>query len=370
MARRASPWYDNEKKCWKIKVDGKAVRLVDGPKDETTRKIAEQQWHILASRQASVPEHDQTPVATVLLAYLQHKKVRKAATRTITGYQRAYASFAESFPELLVADLRPGHIWDWFDHNPQWKSDSTKAAHLAALLAALYWAASPDIGRISRNPLARMRDKPQSQSRAVQVVISKAEYDRLLATLSTGDRLCIVLRMLWETGCRPSELCSAKAKDFSGQIWTVVDHKTAKKTGRKSSYVISLELEEEIQRLAQVNPEGPVLRTTYGKPWRPDYICKRLRDLCSDAGLRSLIPYGFRHAFAADALEAGESDALVAALLNHKDTKMVHMHYGHLNENSRAKLAAANRIHAKRGSPSEPAALSSPTSQDTGGSGT
>jgi integrase len=38
---------------------------------------------------------------------------------------------------------------------------------------------------------------------------------------------------------------------------------------------------------------------------------------------------GYRHTFATDALEQGVPDALVAELLGHASTAMIHRHYGH-----------------------------------------
>ncbi len=37
-----------------------------------------------------------------------------------------------------------------------------------------------------------------------------------------------------------------------------------------------------------------------------------------------------RHSFASNLLNAGVSDVKVAKWLGHADTKMVHLHYGHL----------------------------------------
>jgi len=40
--------------------------------------------------------------------------------------------------------------------------------------------------------------------------------------------------------------------------------------------------------------------------------------------------YGMRHTFASNLLIAGVSDVKVARWLGHRDTRMLHKHYGHL----------------------------------------
>ena len=65
---------------------------------------------------------------------------------------------------------------------------------------------------------------------------------------------------------------------------------------------------------------------------------------CRRAGVRHLIPYGYRHAFATAALSAGVPDAQVAALLGHSSTTMLHRYYSHLCGQVRVLKEALARV--------------------------
>lgn len=54
-------------------------------------------------------------------------------------------------------------------------------------------------------------------------------------------------------------------------------------------------------------------------------------------------------AFATRALAAGESDAVVAALLGHSSTAMIHKHYSHLDGQARVLKDAAERVATRAG---------------------
>ncbi len=63
-----------------------------------------------------------------------------------------------------------------------------------------------------------------------------------------------------------------------------------------------------------------------GEPLSAQAIGKRLRRLCVKAGVKPCMAYGYRHSFATDALANGVPDAMVAALLGHSGTVMLHRH--------------------------------------------
>jgi integrase len=61
-------------------------------------------------------------------------------------------------------------------------------------------------------------------------------------------------------------------------------------------------------------------------------------------GLPRAIPYAYRHGLATDALANGVPEALVAALLGHTNTAMLHKHYAHLGARAAALRAALGRV--------------------------
>jgi site-specific recombinase XerD len=73
-------------------------------------------------------------------------------------------------------------------------------------------------------------------------------------------------------------------------------------------------------------------------------IGKRLKRLCIKANVKHCIAYGYRHAFATQALANGVPDAQVAALLGHLGTAMLHKHYSHLTAQSQALKDALGKV--------------------------
>jgi integrase len=62
-----------------------------------------------------------------------------------------------------------------------------------------------------------------------------------------------------------------------------------------------------------------------------------------------VIPYGYRHGFATDALAQGVPDAQVAALLGHSGTAMLHRHYAHRGAKAKVLREALGRVRPATG---------------------
>ena len=86
-----------------------------------------------------------------------------------------------------------------------------------------------------------------------------------------------------------------------------------------------------------------MLRNRNGVGWTRNAICLAFRRTSKRAGVRATA-YGYRHAFATEALAAGVPDAHVAALLGHTSTAMLHRHYSHLTHQAQAMRAALAKV--------------------------
>ena len=62
----------------------------------------------------------------------------------------------------------------------------------------------------------------------------------------------------------------------------------------------------------------------------PKKVWLRVLAKVTAKGAKAITPQGMRHAFASNLLMAGVSDTLIARWLEHADTSMVQLHYGHL----------------------------------------
>jgi integrase len=99
--------------------------------------------------------------------------------------------------------------------------------------------------------------------------------------------------------------------------------------------------------LAERYPEGPLFRTARGKPFPEAYYLARLvRQLRQRLGMKAIIPYGYRHTFATEALANGVPDAQVAELLGHSGTAMLHRHYAHLGAKANVLRKALDQVRS------------------------
>jgi integrase len=88
---------------------------------------------------------------------------------------------------------------------------------------------------------------------------------------------------------------------------------------------------------------GLLFRSWNGGPFSRQAFVMKFTRLSGYVG-RKVTAYSLRHSFASRALASGESDAIVAALLGHANTAMIHKHYSHLSEFGRQLREAAERI--------------------------
>ena len=334
MARPSKPWFRASRQRWYVTIDGQKIDL-GGDRDAAFR-----QFHALMSGQAPTPTPRPAPakrepakkelsvdeLARDYLADLQ-RRVTPRTHVVATGYLKA---FREHYGNRPAASLNRREVANWVATRPTW-SDTT-AAHVACRVLALYnWAAVEDI--IAANPLKGMA-KPSARSRGAESVMGVADYERLLD--AAPQYLRDVLTALRDTGARPCEVLTVTAADFHAEqsVWVLRRHKTSHKTGKPRVVHLTAGVAETCLRLAAKYPAGPLYRTASGKPFPAGYYLPRLvRELRRKLGLpESVIPYGLRHGFATDALAKGVPDALVAELLGHAGTGMLHKHYAHLGD--------------------------------------
>jgi integrase len=152
------------------------------------------------------------------------------------------------------------------------------------------------------------------------------------------------MRTLRETGARPGEVVglAVEGVDWGNGCARIVKHKTARKGHKRVLYFNSAALAVlESQRTR--HGSGPLFRTTRGRAYTVDEITRRMQILSKRVGFRAIAYGAGRHSFATRALCNGVPDTVLAALLGHADTSMVHSHYSHVAENSRVLRAAAEK---------------------------
>jgi len=139
-----------------------------------------------------------------------------------------------------------------------------------------------------------------------------------------------LLRFLYETGCRVSELCNVKWRDIqprdAGQAQVTVFGK-----GDKTRHVlISKRLHKELTRLrVDARDDAPVFPSKTGKALDQPAVYRVMQAAAQRAGIeQSVSPHWFRHAAASHALDNGCPIGLVKEQLGHAslETTSVYVH--------------------------------------------
>lgn len=342
---RGKPWYRAARDQWCVTIDDKITALYD-PKGhpirgKDNRPAAERAWHEMMVMAAVPDTGADNEVRTILELFLQDMERREVSPKTLATYTGFFRSFLARHPRLLVRDLRPAHVHDWWRlSHPKW-GNSTRNLSGGAFKAAFRWAASPGKGGaiIPKNPLDGM-PLPTMRKRSAEVVVSEDEFAGLLE-LVRSEAVRDILTVAWETGTRPVNLSRATAANLTDDAnallfadWNTEPgsavHKTFKATGRPLVVPLTDAARDIVQRLTAENPVGPIFRTPTGLPWTELRLASTVLHYAKRAGLQGrFTAYSCRHTRATALLEAGHTDTDVAAILGNTPG-VIHKNYSHV----------------------------------------
>src|SRR5262249_29883201 len=132
---------------------------------------------------------------------------------------------------------------------------------------------------------------------------------------------------------RPGEVAAITVENFdeAGACVVLKQHKTREKTGKGRVIYLTQDVVELLKQQREKYGTGHLLRTAYGRPWRPVVLVRAMDATRKRAGVKGATLYGYRHSLATDCLASGVPDAHVAEILGHHGTRMLHQHYSHLS---------------------------------------
>jgi integrase len=207
---------------------------------------------------------------------------------------------------------------------------------------------------------------PRLASRGARAVIDRETVDNFIGALP--PYLQDILRVLWATGTRPSNLCRARVPNLDEENGCLVFaphnalpdhpiHKTYKRTGEPlfvplsdAALAICKRLNEKC--LAEGDPNGYLFKSKSGGPIHPKRLSQLTCDHAKRRGLKGkMFNYAARHTRATEMLEDGFTDMEVAKNLGLRDGRMVYRHYGHLGANAAKLRENLNRHINGRHSP-------------------
>lgn len=341
--RVASPWFRASKGSWYVWHRGRQVSLGKGTREEALEAHARLRLG-LAARES--PEGSGS-LSGLLGSFLEAKGREVArgdlARITLEGYARLLGPLrASPLGRSGIEGLRASGVSSWLDSRP-W-GPTTRRNAIVALRAALRWAV--DSGDWPGIPAGLLRLRaPQAKTR--EKLLSEHDLRAILAALPKGDPWRDLIEALSITGARPIELeglTRARVDREARRIW--VRDKIRGATGSPDRpIVITARLWEILSRrlrAAGPDPGALLFPNGQGKQWTRNARALRWARLRKRLDLSpGATAYGLRHLFVIRALDRGLEAADIAALIGHRDSRMIERVYGHWRKTQGARIARA-----------------------------
>lgn len=349
MPKRAGPWFRRDRQMWFATLHGKQYPLeIKSPNDRAAADAAlvalvARLGEIIGTVPAAAQKEPTTAAQTVsesVAAFLAKKagavERGQFSAEALRQYRIALSvQFARAFGPRSVCTLTADDVQEWAD-GYKW-SDTTRANRIGAVATFLSWA---------KHPLELAR--PAKESRGAETVLTDEQFAQVLAAYDpkygSGDlrELLVVLR---ETGARPQEVAplTVEGVDWPNACSIVKKHKNKRKGKGRVLYFSAAALAV-LERQWAKHQTGYLFRTRKGNAYREKMIVQQMQRISERVGFR-VIAYGLgRHSFATKALVSGIPDTVVASLLGHGSTRMVHSNYGHVSEQSRVLREAVEKV--------------------------
>lgn len=339
MARPARPWYWIARGVWMVTIAG--VRHNLGPE----KGLALKAYHTLmagnrppAALSAAGPG---LTFAQLVERFQAYRRGRVSPdTHAVTDcYLRALVAVLGDRP---VPSLTGPDLAGTVDGHAAW-GPTTRNVVITRLRTLYRWAVKMGL---APNDVTADLTKPTVRVRGSEIVLAPDAVARLLA--AAPEALGSILVCLYDTGARPGEVIRVTAGDFrpAEKVWVLARHKTVRHTGRPRVIHLTDRVVELCLARTSRYPTGPLFRSPRGLPYKAAAnVDKAFRALRAKLGLGTeVVPYSLRHGFVTEALGNGVPDTLVAALVGHTGTRLIHQVYSHVGEQSRVLKEALVRI--------------------------
>lgn len=235
---------------------------------------------------------------------------------TCDAYRRDIKHFFDLVGHKLLTDITIANVQHFATHLAQKQyAIETQRRRLGSIKSLLSYC--HDLGVLKMN-VGRFVKPPKAKDTLAERLLTEEQVQKLL-NASTNQRDYILLRLLYATGARISEICSLRWQDLRdasnqrGQI-------TLFGKGRKTRVVVistdTWAIVKQFQRDAK--PTDFVFRSRTGRMLQRGQVQRIITALCERAGLSQKVsPHWFRHAHATHALENGCPLVLLQQTLGH-----------------------------------------------------
>jgi len=270
----------------------------------------------------------ETQLPQVMLEWLAARK----SDATIKAYGAAIFSRVPEIVAIIEANRASEITAEVAWATAEWLSRKYKPATVAATLSALssLWKHLQSRGLVHENPWPTQ--SPRVRETVGERILEESQVRALIAAARPGLERRLI-RMLYATGARISELCTPtprareRERERHGLYWRDV------RFHADGSATLSLYGKRGKTRTVKIPPEAatdlghpgpadqPVLLDEHGKPLDRFAAYKIVRRVAARANMRGVSPHWLRHAHAAHALLHGAPPNVIQATLGHADLR-------------------------------------------------
>ena len=266
------------------------------------------QHHLVYNNSFQVQAHDDDK----LIALWLHGK----SPNSQASYLR-HATGLQAFVGCPLNLITLSALQKWAD--AQTGNDNTRKQRIAAVKSLYTF--GQKLGYLQFN-VAAMLKTPKPKNTLAERILSESEVLTMIA-LTTKERDKVMLRLMYASAGRVSEICGLTWKDCqvsgdSGQV-TLFG-----KGGDTRAVKLSRETWKVLQGLRQgAGMDAPVFASQMGGAMVASRVWQIVREAAQRAGIDGNVsPHWFRHSHASHALERGASVALVRDTLGHSSLQV------------------------------------------------
>jgi integrase/recombinase XerD len=278
--------------------------------------------HLILHSQGPAPVEAQPPqsleVVRITQADTDDQLIRLWLHGRSVHTQRAYSKDIRQFILFTKKDLRHTTLEDLQAYADDLVGKGLKTTSQQRILASIksLIAYAHKIGYLPYDTGKPLKI-PKSMDHLAERILSENDIHRMISG-ENHPRNKLMLRALYATGIRVSELCRIQVKDSQprekgGQI------SIYGKGGKTNTILIPENLWNDLMAFrANAVENSPLFTSRKGRHFNPSQVWRIVRKAARKAGIeKDVSPHWYRHAHASHALQRGASIALVQRTLAH-----------------------------------------------------
>jgi integrase/recombinase XerC/integrase/recombinase XerD len=267
-----------------------------------------------------------------LVSYRHYLRMRNYSPRTIQSYEQVVRHFAyyvwlrrNSDPRKLIifwedfskarldtsVEVRPVFITDYFSFINSMKPYKAKTTHRIISTLSSFYRFLYSQGVITANPMTGI-ERPKIKDQEL-LYLKHSQVLRLIASIE-DDRDRLIVRTIYATGVRVSELCGINIEDVDFEDETI---KVRGKGGKIRIVFVDHETLEEMSRFIGKRIVGPLFLGQQGHHISP----RSIQHIFKKYAPQGITPHKIRHSYASELYRRSKNLRVVQENLGHTSIK-------------------------------------------------